>query len=73
MSKVTHSLNQLKHMLEKLQVTPAVLTEELMKGEDVDVLLTGLVNFLEQKEIEGNGMNDVIDEKLKSHSRDQRR
>jgi hypothetical protein len=60
-------------MLEKLQVTLAVLAEELMKGEDVDVVLTGLVNFLEQKEIEGNGMNDVIDEKQKSHSKDQRR
>jgi hypothetical protein len=38
------------------------LAEELMKGKDVDVVLTGLVNFHEVKEIEGGGMNDVIDE-----------
>ena len=52
----------IEHLLDKLQVTPAVLAEELMKGEDVDIVLTGLVNFLEQKEIKGGGMNDVIDE-----------
>ncbi|KAE8010537.1 hypothetical protein FH972_006903 [Carpinus fangiana] len=52
----------IERLLEKLQVALAVLAEELMKGEDVDVVLTGLVNFLERKEIEGGGMNDVIDE-----------
>jgi chaperone BCS1 len=52
----------IERLLEKLQVTPAVLAEELMKGEDVDVVLTGLVNFLERKEIGGSEMNGVIDE-----------
>jgi hypothetical protein len=33
-----------------------------MKGEDVDVVLTGLVNFLERKEIGGSEINDIIDE-----------
>ncbi|XP_059438552.1 AAA-ATPase At3g50940-like [Corylus avellana] len=53
---------QIEHLLEKVQVTPAVVAEELMKGDDADVVLTGLVNFLKQKEMEGNETKDVVDE-----------
>jgi chaperone BCS1 len=53
---------QIEHLLEKIQVTPAIVAEELMKGDDADVVLTELVNFLKQKEKEGGETKDVIDE-----------
>jgi chaperone BCS1 len=49
-------------LLKKLQVTPAVVTEELMKNDDVDVVLSRFINFLERKEMGGDGMKDVGDE-----------
>jgi chaperone BCS1 len=52
---------QVERLLEKIQVTPAIVAEELMKGDDVDVVLTELVNFLKQKETEGDETKDVID------------
>jgi chaperone BCS1 len=59
----SHKLfEQIERLLEKIQVTPAVVAEELMKGDDADVVLTELVNFLKQKETEGDKTKDVIDE-----------
>jgi chaperone BCS1 len=53
---------QIERLLEKIQVTPAIVAEELMKGDDADVVLTELVNFLKQKEMKGDEMNDIVDE-----------
>jgi len=36
-------------LLEKIEVTPAVVAEQLMRYEDPDVCLEALVQFLEQK------------------------
>jgi hypothetical protein len=55
MSKVARTLNQITGH-------SAVVVEELMKDDDVDVVLSGFINFLEQKEMEGNGIKDVGDE-----------
>ena len=49
-------------LLKKLQVTPAVVAEELMKNDDVDVVLSRFINFLERKEMGGDGMKDIGDE-----------
>ncbi|XP_059440402.1 AAA-ATPase At3g50940-like [Corylus avellana] len=49
-------------LLKKLQVTPAVVAEELMKDDDADVVLSRFINFLERKEMGGDGMKDVGDE-----------
>ncbi|KAE8010535.1 hypothetical protein FH972_006901 [Carpinus fangiana] len=46
-------------LLKKLQVTPAVVAEELMKNDDVDVVLSRFINFLERKEMGGDGMKDL--------------
>jgi chaperone BCS1 len=53
---------QIERLLEKIQVTPAIVAEELMKGDDADVVLIELVNFLKQKEMKGDEMNDIVDE-----------
>ncbi|XP_059439131.1 AAA-ATPase At3g50940-like isoform X2 [Corylus avellana] len=53
---------QIDRLLKKLQVTPAVVAEELMKDDDADVVLSGFINFLERKEMGGDGMTDVGDE-----------
>ena len=53
---------QIERLLEKIQVTPAVVAEELMKGDDADVVLAEFVNFLEQKEMKGDETKDSVDE-----------
>jgi len=40
---------QIDDLLEKIQVTPAVVAEQLMRYEDPDVCLEELVQFLQQK------------------------
>ncbi|XP_059442228.1 AAA-ATPase At2g18193-like [Corylus avellana] len=44
---------QVDLLLEKLEVTPAEVAEELLKSDDADVALGGFIEFLKQKEIEG--------------------
>jgi chaperone BCS1 len=53
---------QVEHLLETTEVTPAAVAEELMKDDDADVALSGLVKFLKRKEMEDGGTNDVVDE-----------
>ncbi|KAF5192885.1 Aaa-atpase [Thalictrum thalictroides] len=43
---------EIENSIEKYQVTPAEVAEELMKSEDVDIALEGLLNFLKRKMIE---------------------
>ncbi|CAN0896157.1 AAA-ATPase At3g50940 [Linum grandiflorum] len=46
----SHDLfDKIEELIEAVEVTPAEIAEELMKGEDVDVVLEGVVGFLEKK------------------------
>ncbi|XP_059442225.1 AAA-ATPase At2g18193-like [Corylus avellana] len=47
------SFEQVESLLEKVEVTPATIAEELLKSDDADVVLGGLVEFLKQKEMGG--------------------
>lgn len=45
-----HSLfSQIEELIMEVEVTPAEVAEELMKNEDVDTALTGIIGFLERK------------------------
>ncbi|CAK7327387.1 unnamed protein product [Dovyalis caffra] len=45
-----HSLfSEIDELIVEVEVTPAEVAEELMKNEDVDIALTGLIGFLERK------------------------
>ncbi|KAK2657136.1 hypothetical protein Ddye_010188 [Dipteronia dyeriana] len=51
--KDNHSLfGEIEGLIQKTEVTPAEVAEELMKTDDADVALQGFVNFLEQKRAE---------------------
>ena len=41
---------QIEGLLKNVEVTPAEIAEELLKGGGIDVVLQGVVKFLEQKE-----------------------
>ncbi|KAG4931435.1 hypothetical protein JHK82_048541 [Glycine max] len=43
---------QIKELLEKIEVTPAVVAEQLMRNEDPDVALEALVKFLKEMDKE---------------------
>lgn len=48
-----HSLfGEIEKLLAKVQATPAEIGGELMKSDDVEVSLQGLINFLRRKEEE---------------------
>ncbi|KAK0604277.1 hypothetical protein LWI29_014073 [Acer saccharum] len=48
--KDNHSLfGEIEGLIQKTEVTPAEVAEELMKTDDADVALQGFVNFLKQK------------------------
>lgn len=49
---------EISQLLEKVEVTPAQVAEELMKSNDPDVALRGLIQFLKEKGRE----DDEIDE-----------
>ncbi|PON99583.1 Spastin [Trema orientale] len=44
--------DEIEGLISGTQVTPAEVAEELMKGDDADVALEGLVNFLKRKKVE---------------------
>jgi chaperone BCS1 len=46
------SFEQVESLLKQVEVTPAAIAEKLLKSDDADVALGGLVEFLKQKEIE---------------------
>jgi chaperone BCS1 len=39
---------EIEGLLKQVEVTPAEVAEELMKSDDVDIALTGLVTFLQR-------------------------
>ncbi|KAF5188828.1 Aaa-atpase [Thalictrum thalictroides] len=45
---------EIENSIDKYQVTPAEVAEELMKSEDVDIALEGLLNFLKRKKMESD-------------------
>ena len=54
---------EIEGLIENAKVTPAEVAEELMKSDDADVAFGGLVNFLKQKMVEGNGiMNEKVND-----------
>lgn len=40
----------IKEMLKKVKVTPAEIAGELMKGENVEIVLSNLIHWLQKKE-----------------------
>ncbi|KAK9948548.1 hypothetical protein M0R45_004117 [Rubus argutus] len=49
---------EIEELIESTEVSPAEVAEELMKSDDADVALEGLVNFLERKKSESGKMKD---------------
>ncbi|KAI9169623.1 hypothetical protein LWI28_015184 [Acer negundo] len=43
---------EIDELMTEVQVTPAEIAEELMKNEDADIALDGLIKFLQRKKIE---------------------
>lgn len=74
----SHSMfDEIEELIKEVEVTPAEVAEELMKSEDADVALNGLVDFLlrkkeqtmkceEPKVDEGTQGNEEENESLKS-------
>ncbi|KAK1588667.1 hypothetical protein Q3G72_025704 [Acer saccharum] len=57
--KDNHSLfGEIEGLIQRKEVTPAVVAEELMKSDDADVVLQGFVNFLKQKRV--NEASEVL-------------
>ncbi|KAL6227109.1 hypothetical protein ACLB2K_001068 [Fragaria x ananassa] len=49
---------EIEGLIGSTEVTPAEIAEELMKSDDVDVALEGLVNFLKRKKSESSKINN---------------
>ncbi|XP_042480784.1 AAA-ATPase At3g50940-like [Macadamia integrifolia] len=47
---------EIERLIEEVEVTPAEVAEELMKSDDVDVNLHGLINFIHRKNKEREGV-----------------
>ncbi|KAF5762354.1 putative AAA+ ATPase domain, ATPase, AAA-type, core, AAA-type ATPase domain-containing protein [Helianthus annuus] len=53
---------EIKELIKCKNVTPAEVAEELLKSDDVDVVLEGLVKFLKRKKIEEEESKDGVDD-----------
>ncbi|XP_061999577.1 AAA-ATPase At2g18193-like [Rosa rugosa] len=49
-----HLCKEIKGLIESTEVTPAEVAEELMKSDDANGTLKGLVNFLKKKKVEND-------------------
>ncbi|KAA8531914.1 hypothetical protein F0562_006369 [Nyssa sinensis] len=49
---------EIENLIENVEVTPTEFAEELMRSEDADVALGGVVNFLKRKQIEANKIKE---------------
>ncbi|KAK9113071.1 hypothetical protein Scep_020590 [Stephania cephalantha] len=56
---------EIEDLIEKVQVTPAEVAEELMKSDDADESLGGVVKFLQKKYMEVNEAQDETEKKTK--------
>lgn len=59
-----HLYDEIEGLLKEAEVTPAHVAEELMKSEDVDVALEGLVKLLKRKKMEGDECEDEDEKKI---------
>ncbi|XVE82570.1 hypothetical protein DITRI_Ditri16bG0016200 [Diplodiscus trichospermus] len=50
--------DEIEGLLKNTEVTPAQVAEELMKSEDADIALEGLVKLLNRKKLEGDEPKD---------------
>lgn len=56
-----HTLfGEIEGLIENVQVTPVEVAEELMKSEDADVALGGVVNFLKRKKMETDEAKEKV-------------
>ncbi|XP_019182196.1 PREDICTED: AAA-ATPase At3g50940-like [Ipomoea nil] len=53
------SFIQIDKLLEEVEVTPAEIAEELMKSEEADVALEGLIKFMQKKKKTAEGDDEV--------------
>lgn len=51
--------SKIESLIDEVQVTPAEIAEELMRSEDADLALEGVVNFLKRKREESEETNKV--------------
>ncbi|XP_008241725.1 PREDICTED: AAA-ATPase At2g18190-like [Prunus mume] len=58
-----HRCGEIEGLIESTEVTPAEVAEELMKSEDADVALQGLVNLLKRKKAESEKKKLLIKNK----------
>ncbi|XP_050383827.1 AAA-ATPase At2g18193-like [Argentina anserina] len=56
-----HLSGEIEGLIGSTDVTPAEVAEELMKSDDADVTLKGLVNFLKKKKVENEKMKEGAD------------
>ncbi|OVA18771.1 AAA+ ATPase domain [Macleaya cordata] len=52
---------EIEELIQESQITPAEVAEELMKSDDADTSLDGLIKFLKRKKMEGNEVKDDDD------------
>ncbi|OMO56984.1 hypothetical protein CCACVL1_26130 [Corchorus capsularis] len=57
-TKYNPFFGEIDGLLKSTEASPAEVAEELMKNEDANVALKGLVNFLKRKRDEGNGIKN---------------
>ncbi|KAL8266085.1 hypothetical protein R6Q59_003429 [Mikania micrantha] len=55
---------EIKELIKCKKVTPAEVAEELMKSEDADEVLEGLVRFLKRKKMEEDESEDGVDNEV---------
>lgn len=58
---------EIEELIENMKVTPAEVAEELMKSDDADVSLGGLVNFLKRKKIDDEEIKDKEGDGVEVH------
>lgn len=61
-------LEEITELIESMKITPAEVAEELMKSDDLDASLEGLVNFLKCRRIESNLTKDKEIEENEVHN-----
>lgn len=49
--------NEIDQLMLEVEVTPAQVAEELMKSEDTDIALQGLINFLRDRKLKSENCN----------------
>ena len=47
--KTHHLFSEIEELIKEIDTTPAEIAEELIKNEDADIVLEGLVTFLKRK------------------------